>query len=520
MASTLDEILAKLSTMPDASKKEVLAQSAKATKDLAWIPNPGPQTDAFFSEADELFFGGQAGGGKTALSIGLALTQHKRALILRRIKGDAAKIVPMIADVLGTRDGYNGQDHTWRIPDGRQIDINGCEYEDDKQRFKGDPHDLIAYDELTDFTGSQYRFINGWNRSVDPNQRCRVVGASNPPTTAEGRWVISYWGPWLDPKHPNPAKPGELRWYTTIEGVDTEVDGPGPHIIPGEPEPILARSRTFIPSSLSDNPDLARTNYASVLASLPDELRRAYRDGDFTVGLKDRDFQVIPTAWVQAAQERWTPDGYKGNAMTAMALDPAGGGNDAAELVCRYGGWYAQIETMEGKGTADGSLTGASVVKHRRDGCPIVVDVGGGYAGAVIERFKDNDIPYSGFNGAADSTAKTKDGTLQFANKRAEAHWRLREELDPTQEGGSAIALPPGNELLADLTATTWKLTAKGILLNPKDEIRKLLGRSPGKGDVVVMTLSEGNKAAMKRAHKLTNGRAPRTVTKRDLRSR
>jgi hypothetical protein len=79
--------------------------------------------------------------------------------------------------------------------------------------------------------------------------------ASNPPTTAEGLWVVKYWGPWLDITHPNPAKPGELRWFTTVAGEDREVAGPGPHLIYGEP--IYARSRTFIRATLSDNPDLA-----------------------------------------------------------------------------------------------------------------------------------------------------------------------------------------------------------------------------------------------------------------------
>src|SRR6478752_6567613 len=54
----------------------------------------------------------------------------------------------------------------------------------------------------------------------------------------------AYWGPWLDRTHPNPAKPGELRWFTTINGEDREVDGPGPHMIDGQP--VMARSRTFI----------------------------------------------------------------------------------------------------------------------------------------------------------------------------------------------------------------------------------------------------------------------------------
>jgi hypothetical protein len=62
----------------------------------------------------------------------------------------------------------------WRLGV-RQIDIAGCEQESDKQRFKGDPHDLIVFDEGTDFLESQYRFIIGWNRSTDPKQRCRVA---------------------------------------------------------------------------------------------------------------------------------------------------------------------------------------------------------------------------------------------------------------------------------------------------------------------------------------------------------
>ena len=62
---------------------------------------------------------------------------------------------------------------------------------------------------------------------------------------------------------------------------------------------MLARSRTYIPARLADNPDLYRTGYAAVLAGLPEELRRAYRDGNFAAGLKDDDFQVIPTAWIE-----------------------------------------------------------------------------------------------------------------------------------------------------------------------------------------------------------------------------
>lgn len=37
-----------------------------------WRPLPGPQTMAYSSPADELFYGGAAGGGKTDLLLGVA----------------------------------------------------------------------------------------------------------------------------------------------------------------------------------------------------------------------------------------------------------------------------------------------------------------------------------------------------------------------------------------------------------------------------------------------------------------
>lgn len=493
----LDEVLATLTTLPDDGMKAKFKQEF-LKKNLRWFPTLGPQADAYESKADELFYGGQAGGGKTHLAIGLALTSHKRSLILRRVNKDAVKIVPFIADVLGTRDGYNGQDRVWKLPDeGRQIDISGCEYEEDKQRFKGDPHDLILFDEGTDFLESQFRFIIGWNRSADPDQHCRVLVTSNPPTTAEGAWVIKYWGPWLDPTHPKPARPGELRWFTTIGGQDQEVDGPGPHVIPGEPDPVLAKSRTFIPAALKDNPYLARTDYAARLAALPDELRRAYRDGDFTVGMRDAERQVIPTQWIVDAQNRWKPDGHKDLMMTAMGLD-IGAGRDETVVASRFGAWYAPLQTVTGEQAKDPAHAAQLVVKYRRNGCPVVVDVGGGFGGASLLMFKANDIPCRDFNGASSSSAKTRDGKLSFINKRAEAWWKFREELDPGQQGGAVIALPPDPQLRADLAAPTWKLALRGIQIESKDDIKKRLGRSPDRGDATVMALSEGSKAAAK----------------------
>jgi hypothetical protein len=65
-----DELVARLTQLPEKSRTEAIDVAVKSTATMAWVPNPGPQTQAFLCEADELFYGGEAGGGKTDLGIG------------------------------------------------------------------------------------------------------------------------------------------------------------------------------------------------------------------------------------------------------------------------------------------------------------------------------------------------------------------------------------------------------------------------------------------------------------------
>lgn len=496
MALTLlEEITATLGGMPEDERKAVVADAVAATADCKWVPNPGPQTQAYFSEADCLLYGGEPGGGKSQLLLGLAFNCHERSLLMRRQYGDLERIIEDCLKIHGGRDGFNGSPPPrLRISDSKIINFRAAQRIGDEQGTMGQGRDFLGLDEATHFAESQVRFLMGWVRSENPNQRCRTVLATNPPLTAEGLWVNKMFAPWLDPKHPDPANPGELRWVVSDkDGKDEWVEGPGDVRLVGE-KIIRPTSRSYIPSSVKDNPYYAATDYERQLDALPEPYRSLLMGG-FRTSFKDADFQVIPTAWIEAAQARWKPDGMKPFNMTAMGFDPAGGGSDAAELCWRHGGWYAPIITAKGEQTADGSASAATITRYRRDNAPVVVDVGGGYGGSVTLRLKDNGIAHAPFNGAGASHGKSKDGQLSFANKRAEAWWKFREELDPDQEGGSVIALPPDAELRADLAAPTYEVSARGILIESKDELRKRLGRSPGKGDAVVYCLSEGSTA-------------------------
>src|SRR5689334_8331349 len=110
-----DKITDRLKDTAPEARDEAAGIWRRNTGHILWAPNLGPQRDAYDCMADELFYGGQAGGGKTELGLGLALTAHKRSLILRRINKDALKLAERVAEILGRRAGYNGQLQRWKL---------------------------------------------------------------------------------------------------------------------------------------------------------------------------------------------------------------------------------------------------------------------------------------------------------------------------------------------------------------------------------------------------------------------
>lgn len=498
----LDEILSQLATMSDEDKQKLAEEAIAGTQTMRWIPSPGPQTEAYFSKADLLLYGGEPGGGKTSLLLGLAFNNHKRSLIMRKQYTDLGAIVEEAIKFNGSRKGYNGSPPpSLKVSKDKFIEFGAAARIGDEQHWQGNPHDLIGFDEGTQFAEVQIRFLMGWLRSAsadehgnlidDPNQRTRVVIATNPPLSSEGAWVVQMFAPWLDPRHPNPAKIGELRWFVTDEfGIDTEVDGPEPYTL-DTGKTVKPKSRTFIPASVNDNPYLANTDYQSSLDAMVEPFRSILMGG-FLASFRDDENQCIPTMWIKEAQKRWTPHPRLGVPMCSIGVDPAQGGTDDTVLAPRYDDWFAPLIFKPGRETPLGSDVAGMIFAHRRDGAIIVLDMGGGYGGATFEHLVANEIPVIPYKGATGVESRTKDRQLKFTNKRTETYWRFREALDPSQEGGATIMLPDDPILVADLTAPRFEVTKQGIKLETKEDVCKRLGRSPDRGDAVVMSWSAG----------------------------
>jgi len=466
-----------------------------------------PQAMAYASPADVTGYGGAAGGGKSDLLLGLAGMEHYRSVIFRREFVRLSGLIERSREVFNARgeshqkDSYNENLHRWRLIDGRLVEFAGMQLEENKRNYQGRPYDFYGFDELTEFSESQFRFVTGWNRSTRPGQRCRVVATFNPPMDETQDWVVRYFAPWLDPEHPDPATDGEMRYVARID--DQDMFYRAPEDIPDDVRAKLEqqardqalpdwravlKTRTFYHAALRDNPLLAGTGYGSTIEALPEPLRSLLK-GLFNAGRAVDPWQVIPADWVRAAQARWTPeppptDSLGRGLARCVGCDVARGGGDKTVIAEFIGAWLGPLAKWPGVATPDGPTVAGLLADYIANEAAIGIDVIG-VGSSVYDTLVGLGIKVTGINFGAGTTATDKSGKIKLRNVRAEAYWKLREALDPDR--GDNLALPPDPELLADLCAPKWRLTGSGILIEDKQEIIARIGRSPDCGDAVAL---------------------------------
>ena len=472
---------------------------------ISWEPLPGPQTMAFESKADVIGFGGAAGGGKTDLACGMTLRKHTKSAIFRRDGSQMSGIIDRLKEMIGHDRGYVGSGRWWGWRDplpGKQIEFGSVPNLGDETKHQGRPKDLLVFDEAANFLESQVRFLMGWVRTTDEDQACQTLLTFNPPTTAEGRWIVSFFAPWLDKKHRlYPAAPGQLVWVATINGVDDwshPTDSRRFVIKDGQrvfdfnpadykPEDIVTPlSRTFIPSKVSDNPYLAGTGYMSTLQSLPEPLRSQMLYGDFQAGIQDDPWQVIPTAWVEAAQARWSLPNRLPE-MVSLGIDVARGGQDNTIIARRHEGmWFDVPLVYTGAQTPTGPATAGLCLAAMRDAAPMHIDVIG-VGASPYDFLQEAKQQIAGINVSEKALGTDRSGRLRFKNLRSQLWWMMREALDPANNTG--IALPPDRQLFADLCAPTWELQGSVIYVESREQIVKRIGRSPDWASAYILAL-------------------------------
>ena len=453
-----------------------------------WTPWNKMQALASASEADEVYCGGKAGTGKTDLIIGEAIINAKKAIIFRSTYAEMEQLEDRSREILaGTGASYNASSSSkrWRdIPGGRSLKFGALKRMSDIDKYRGRDHDFVAFDEIPTFQEKVYLTVLAWARAEE-GQRVRVICTGNPPTDSSQLWVKRRWAAWVDDRYMGKrAKPGELRWYVNLDGKDTEVENKDVVLYDSKGIKLKPLSRTFIPGEMLEH--YKNSDYEARLQALPEPYRSQLLTGDFNLAEKDKERQVIPTEHVMLAFERWENMDKPDVLLSGLGVDVARGGDDQTVISKRYDNWFDELIKYDGILTKTGSEVAAVVIESMEGDKDARIEIDlGGVGSSPYDILDDNYFNVDGFNAASKSNFRDKSGQLGFFNRRAEAWWLFREALDP--ESGEDIALPPDNELLADLTEPTFKLTARGYQIEEKEKIIERLGRSPDCGDAVVM---------------------------------
>lgn len=217
-----------------------------------FIPQkPTPRQAAFLLLPQrEALYGGAAGGGKSSALLIAALqyvdVPGYSALLLRRTFADLAlpgALMDRAAQWLsGTNAKWNGQEKTWTFPSGATLSFGYLENENHKYRYQGAEFQFVGFDELTQFTSTQYTYLfSRLRRLRGVSIPVRMRAATNPGGAGHG-WVYQ-------------------RFF--IEG--------------------RKKGRIFVPARLDDNPYLDRDEYLQSLRELDYVTRQRLQNGDWTV---------------------------------------------------------------------------------------------------------------------------------------------------------------------------------------------------------------------------------------------
>jgi hypothetical protein len=134
---------------------------------MAWEPQPGPQSSAISADwCDELFYGGERGGGKSDYQIGyqedgaLRYADKWRGIMFRKTYPELEELQARAAEVFpNTGAVYKAQtsaDHPfsncWYWPNGATVKMRYIEHERDYGRYHGHQYTGISFDEVTEYS--------------------------------------------------------------------------------------------------------------------------------------------------------------------------------------------------------------------------------------------------------------------------------------------------------------------------------------------------------------------------------
>lgn len=237
---------------------------------MAWEPQAGPQSSALSADwCDELFYGGERGGGKSDFQIGyqedgaLSYGDKWRGIMFRKtypeleeLQSRAMEVFPHSGGVYKTQPSAEFPfSNCWYWPSGASVKMRFIEHERDYGRYHGHQYTGISFDEVTEYpTPSGLLKMLSTLRSPH-GVPCTVRLTGNPGGIGHG---------WVKARYVN--------------------NGPyKPYV-----DPDTGFVRMFVPSKTDDNQILLRNdphyrNRIKAATGGNDALRKAWLEGDWNI---------------------------------------------------------------------------------------------------------------------------------------------------------------------------------------------------------------------------------------------
>lgn len=260
--------------------------AAGAVPEETWVSGiPHPKQKIFLeAERDPMFadqkvievlYGGGAGSGKSWSMLMAALQYahipHYSALLLRRNFPDLKQeggLMSLAHEYLqSTAAKWNENDKTYTFPSGAKIRFGYLDNEMAKYRYQGSEYQAIFFDELTQFSESQYKYLmSRLRKREDIKVPLRMYSATNPGGVG-GNWVFERFIP--EGFSPQDAKEPQMFCKEhVVEGADrVHVTG-------------------FVPALLDDNPSLDREAYLESLLQLDELTRQQLLSGNWAIQVR------------------------------------------------------------------------------------------------------------------------------------------------------------------------------------------------------------------------------------------
>jgi len=207
---------------------------------------------------------------------------------------------------------------------------------------------------------------------------------------------------------------------------------------------------------------------------------------------------LIPPQWLEAAHDRWREAHGEEPAdepTEILGVDIAGMGRDATVFCLRKGRWVQGFDCLNSGGQAN-HMRAAGEIHQRRVRRPrlfVSIDTigeGAGVYSRCLETDRREYIISCKFSEAAKSNDKELHditGERRFVNLRAYLFWAVRDWLDPKNNTGAM--LPPDTLFDEEATEIRWQVRSDGrIIIEPKDDIKKRIGRSTDRFDALANT--------------------------------